>query len=353
MFSTLSYSQSDNIWYSFLDNDEYLVGFKSVKGEIMIQPKFMGMTVAHKFDKVIAVMHELDSSNWDKYYLLKDGRIIGRDSVFSSDYQFDCESEGFIKFIDHTAELVGLFDQNGKVAIPAEYNALSKMRNGLIVGLKGAEKIYWDNDEHEHWSWTGGSEYLLDSAQTILVDDFKYNPNLDFYSMTISEKKPSEEHIVSYLGRNELFYSFVDNELLFTSFLFNELLPHISVDQLTSNTHNRIVYWKNNSWISELNNKFITDNYDLIATRLSFLLDDECQYTIFHEDFILTTQDTYSDFEKFKDNCGNLNTTKHPLFNVVITHSEADGFYQDHFNFLKTNDGFKLLSVTLRNATLE
>lgn len=55
----------------------------------------------------------------------------------------------------------------------------------------------------------------------------------------------------------------------------------------------------------------------------------------------------------FKDNCGQPLTGKYPIMNVVITHKDQKDFYQDHFDFLKTDDGYKLISLTIRNSVIE
>jgi hypothetical protein len=43
---------------------------------------------------------------------------------------------------------VGMFNRNGEVVIPAIYNDMTEVNNGLVIALKDAEKKYWD--EHQH-----------------------------------------------------------------------------------------------------------------------------------------------------------------------------------------------------------
>ena len=54
---TLS-AQNKNTWVSFWNKDTTLVGFKDKNGAVKIEPKFMGMTIANKFDDIIAVSEE-------------------------------------------------------------------------------------------------------------------------------------------------------------------------------------------------------------------------------------------------------------------------------------------------------
>ncbi|MEI9958494.1 MAG: WG repeat-containing protein [Ferruginibacter sp.] len=35
---------------------------------------------------------------------------------------------------------MGLFNKNGDIVVPAEYNDITRVRNGMIIALKGAEK---------------------------------------------------------------------------------------------------------------------------------------------------------------------------------------------------------------------
>jgi len=83
--------------------------------------------------------------------------------------------------------------------------------------------------------------------------------------------------------------------------------------------------------------------------------------------------DLEEEFDLYKTNCGEFNTDKYPIYSVVITHIRKDkngnpipanpdapvirkdglDFFQDHFTFLKTESGFKLVSMSLSDATLK
>ncbi|WHT39712.1 hypothetical protein QNH98_03240 [Myroides sp. mNGS23_01] len=87
----------------------------------------------------MAVSEEVGES-WKNYYLTKEGRSVGVDSLYIFDNGSDCESEGFIRFRDSKTDQAGMFNSKGDIAIPAVYNDLTRVRNGMIIGLKGAEK---------------------------------------------------------------------------------------------------------------------------------------------------------------------------------------------------------------------
>jgi hypothetical protein len=59
------------------------------------------------------------------------------------------------------------------------------------------------------------------------------------------------------------------------------------------------------------------------------------------------------EFKTYFNNCGQPKTGRYPVMNVVITHKDDKDFYQDHFDFLKTDDGYKLISLTIRNSSIE
>lgn len=179
-----------NTWHSFYDEETYLFGYKDENGTIKIPPKFTGFTIASKFDNIIAVNEQV-SNTWKHYYLTKSGKTVGQDSLFIFDNGSDCESEGFIRFHDKLTDKTGMFNRNGDLVIPARYNGLTRVKNGLTVGLKNAEKKYWDGHNHSgcnHFSWVGGQQVLLDTLNYILIENIDYEDldNLNFYSLVIS-----------------------------------------------------------------------------------------------------------------------------------------------------------------------
>ncbi len=139
-----AYAQgSSETWLRCYNADSTLVGFKSKSGKLMVDTNYLpAMTIADEFDKIIAAVEENDD-RWITYYLTKQGRVVGRDSLYFFDNTPDCENEGFIRFKENSTEKIGVFNANGDISVPAEYNGLSKVRNGLIVGLKGANKVYF------------------------------------------------------------------------------------------------------------------------------------------------------------------------------------------------------------------
>src|SRR5688572_25077080 len=136
-----------------------LSGYRDLKGNIKQPAKFGGFTRADSFHHIIAVTETIDRS-YKSYYLLKDGRKIGQDSVFVLDFTFDCESEGKIIFKDRKKDRVGFLDKNGSAIIPAIYNYVSPFRNGIAIAHRNAKRKCLekngDTTRCEHLGWEGG-----------------------------------------------------------------------------------------------------------------------------------------------------------------------------------------------------
>lgn len=79
--STIVEAQNNKTWFAFWDKDNYLRGFKDSNGVIKIEPRYMGLTTALKFNNIIEVMEESNAS-LSSYYLLKNGKKLGTDSLY-------------------------------------------------------------------------------------------------------------------------------------------------------------------------------------------------------------------------------------------------------------------------------
>lgn len=350
-------AQAQDTWTAFSDEEDYRSGFKNSKGDVMIAPKFMGFTAASRFDKIAAVMQD-SNEVIDSYYLLKDGTRFGKDSLYVFDMTFDCEQEGFIKFIKPKTEKVGMFDEYGKVAIPAVYDDMTRFYNGVVVALTGAHKEYWDKDTSHagcnHWSWKGGKDVLINAKNELLIDSFTTNENLDYYTMLVTDKPLTEGHRVSFLGTNNKYYSFVDNERLFRNFLENVFLKDLTSKIIINHSYTDIVYWhEDKGWMAKEASQFVTDNYPKLLERLS-ALKDTASYAISIEDFTPMPEEMYATFDKYRNNCGYWNRRKFPVFNIIVTHNQQDGTFshQDNFTFLKTEAGIKFINCSMKNCVV-
>lgn len=335
-------AQSKDTWISFWDKDTTHIGFKDLNGNIKIAPKFMGLTSAHKFDKIIAVTEETNES-WKSYYLTKSGKIVGRDSLYIFDNGADCENEGFIRFTDPKTDQMGLFNGEGKIVVPAAYSALTKARNGVIIALKGAVKEKFGD---EHFSWTGGKQYLIDTNNTILIENFSYKNDLNFYSLEKSSKPSINPIKESFPGVDGQYYSFIDYDKEFKMWLKNNLLSNLSKENLVKLSFDKITYWKEpDGWISESKAKFIANNYKYLKLKLQELNAAETDYFVSSDGLnpFIFESDEYG---LYFNNCNEAKEWLYPVKNIVINPKNKTDPGQDHLEFLRTEKGYRLISVS-------
>jgi len=351
--NTTSFSQNNDPWISFWDKDTTHIGFKDKEGKIKIEPKFMGLTSANKFDDIIAVTEEVNEK-WKSYYLTKTGKIVGIDSLYTFDNGPDCENEGFIRFRDPKTDKMGIFNHDGKIVIPAEYSDLTKVRNGMIIALKGAEKVTHPGDDG-HFSWAGGKEFLIDTNNKILIENFGYNDELNFYSVEKSKEKNPDTIRDNFLGVDGQYYSFINFDKEFKSWLKNNLLTDLSKDNLLKHSCDKITYWKEqetNGWINKPKADFIKLNYKRIKVKLIELQSTSCNYTVFSESLNPFIYEA-AEYDQYFNNCHEAKDWISPVKNIVISPQNKNDSGQDHFQFLRTQNGYKLISISLRKEELK
>jgi hypothetical protein len=348
--SCTSWGQNTNSWTAFWNNDTTLIGYKDKNGIVKIEPKFMGFTVAKKFDEIIAAMENVNGK-YESYYLTKSGKIIGKDSLHIFDNGADCENEGFIRFRDKITDKVGIFNRNGDIAVPAEYNDLSRVRNGMIIGLKGAKKKNWDGGEH--YSWTGGKEILIDTANKVLVDNFNHDNDINFYSLKVTSKPVSDPIRQNFKTNNGQYFSFINYEKEFNAWIKSLLLESLTKTILINATFEEVTFWKEpDGWTTESKMSFIDRNFEIIKSKLLQLNSKDCDYNICNEGLSLYIYKS-DKYKNFFNNCGESKDWIYPIKNIVISYMDKKDLVQDHFDFLRTDQGYKLISVTIRKGEVK
>lgn len=338
-------AQQPDTWTSFWNKDTTLMGFKDKNGVVKIEPRFSGLTTAGQFENITAVMEERDGK-WSSYYLTKSGRIVGHDSLYIFDFTPDCENEGFIRFHDRKTDKQGLFNKNGDIAIPAAYNYLSMARNGLVAALTGATK----KQMGEHHSWEGGKLILTDTNNNVLIDNFTSDlENINYYSLQVTDHPVKDSIRDTFKGVNGRFYSFINYDKEFLSWLRTALLEQFTKNTLLNSSYDKIFYWKEpEGWTSEPKNSFINRNFELIKARLLVLNTKDCDYNIFDEHLNPYTYNYEStEYKHYFNNCGQSKNWIYPVKNVVIDHHIKKELKQDHFEFLRTANGYKLIKISV------
>ena len=345
------HAQTTGRWIVFTDSTSKLIGFKDSGGQVKVEPKFTGLTSAKYFEGIIAVSEKING-RYESYYLTKTGKAVGRDSLHFFDYAADCESEGFIRFKDKATDKVGMFDKNGNIAIPAIYNALSRVHNGHVWALKGAKEEYLD-EHKEHAAWEGGEQLLITTNNEIVLRNFKYTYNLNLYSLKIHAKPSTDPNRQSFKGENGKFYSFIDFEKEFNSWLKSDLLNALTLDKLAKASQDSITYWQEqNGWTTEAKSKFLDRNFDLIKARLLALEKDETDFSVF-VDGLNPYLFNGKSYEKYYNNCAEALMEKYPVMDFFINGKSESDLSQDHFGFLRTDKGYKLIYLAIRNGELK
>ncbi|MCD7971155.1 MAG: hypothetical protein LUG18_00580 [Candidatus Azobacteroides sp.] len=344
----------DGPWFGFAVPDEeegafsdFKIGFKDSLGNVMIPPTFSIFTSSGRFDDIIAVTRKT-GNKLDKYYLLKDGRVIGRDSVYLSDMATDCESEGFIRFSDPETGRHGMFNRHGEVVIPAEY-ALMPVRNSLVVALTEPEKEYWDNHHEDgcnHWSWKGTRTVLMDTTGKILIEDFDIEEEVCLYSLKITEEPSDKEWIISYPGTNGKYYSFVSPEKYFRHVFLPAFLADLSQQTLIENTHAHAFYftapYPEGEWQTLSAHEFINRHYPAMKPRLEKLTEDSSAYSVSLQRVNFFPEEWIHKHPDYFDNCGDLQA-RYPVIQLRCKYGQEYNSY----TFINTKEGFKLLSINI------
>ncbi len=332
------FGQKDKYWYAFEVEDTVKnplsnsLGFKDFQGKIRIEPIYISpLTQNKKFEKIVALT-EYSKDTSKGYYLNKEGKKFGIDSLYTFDFMHDTEQEGFIRFsVGRYLDSIGLFNLNGKIVIEPKYNSLSRVNNGLVVAKIGAtQKHESHNLGCDHWYFEGGKEMILDTLGNVLIDD--YNDNdllLNLFSLKISDNKNQEKFRHNFIGKNGKFYSFISYREEFEDFIKNEFLknlPKKSIETYLFVTIKKILNTKSKSELNEIAS--IIQNNKIEFYNFPFIFIDE-------EDEILLKS-----MEGYLDNSNVLIDDKFPI--LEIQSQDKSKRKEVSLSFIRTEKGYKI-----------
>lgn len=359
-----SYGQSDSDWVMFIDKSTNLIGYKNTRGEIKIEPKFTYLTQQNVFKNIMPV-YEKSPSQEDsiaQYYLLKDGKKIGRDSLYHGDYFLDCENENKIRFRDPVTDKVGFFNNEGKVVIPAIYSDATSFYNGLAIALPDGKRMCRDGSEYskenpcEHWNWEGQS-ILINQNNEILLDslDLSRFKNIDFYSMEVNPENKKAD-FVEFTSIDGKIYSFRDFDKEFRSWFLsdfllgkrspgfiNDFFPEITIPKEGNFTSKEIsnVQYQDYAWTVDKAENVLEKNGPLIQDILNKVNQKNLITSISKGHAPILLDDKM--YKEYFSDCGDFLDKKHPYFEVIIT--DNNGLVLNGLGFIRTNDGYKLLEI--------
>jgi|GEM_PF-4569272 len=338
---------------------------------------------AEKFDDIII---------YDEHYITKTGKRFGKDSVLwyldGEGLIPNCESEGFIvfnvserrnrefdpRFCEYDSKKFGMFNRNGDVVIPANYEILGKVVNGMVYARKNCIKINAFNGKEcagiycnpEHCVWGGGTALLLDTMNNVLIENFgstsytdtqlladtlrniwinDFGWAVDFYSVKKTNTPHPDKIRTSFPAKNGGYYSFIAYEKEFIRWLTNDLLKNLTTEKLINTTSDVIHCGTEEDPYRHGDNKrqFIIDNFTSIKAALLEILNPKLKKRIYHEwyhgSFVYQRKLL---LWEYLDNCGEYNFNRYPAIIIDIEKS-AD------FLFLRAKDGYKLRTVCCIN----
>ena len=360
-------AQTSDPWVRFCDSSE-LCGYKDLQGNIKAPAIFNSrfMSSPDTFYNIVAV-----SEKTKQYYLLKNGKKVGLDSVYSFEWDYDCEQEGKIRFQDHKLNRVGFLDRNGLPIIPAIYSYASPFRNGLSLVCYGASLKCVDEFEGadtsncEHYAWTGGVRRIINEKNEILIDSLDWDyKNLNWYSLQTNMPSPDSSLYYTETGRQGMAYSFVDYDKEFTLWFYHVFIPSM---ESTRNVRDYLfeevrTHMKGQGWVNQDKNVFL----DLFPSALSsqrFQTNELKKISIGQSHFNHFIFDTPI-FRKFYNACG-YQDDRFPVYIAIVNYNklrqppptpDKEGNikslhvidYQESFEFLRTKNGYRLISATFR-----
>ncbi len=361
-----SFAEQSQPWQRFHDEKSELYGFRDLDHQVKITPKFI-MVDAYEFNNIIAVIEQVGKEGYQSYYLLKNGKKIGIENLYMHGNYLDCECEGKIRFRDKRLDKVGFFDKNGQVVIPAVYSDAEPFRNNMAMVLMGAQRLCPDGEKYsfkkrncEHFQWDGGRSYVINTKNEILINDFNHTRDIDWFSLEITEKEKDNPLRETFKGTNGEYYSFINFKKEFTQWLVSLFFPADDVDSLKANTFEKIIFWDDDKklWSEVGKDLFFKKNSQAILKIIKGLKSSTLKFEIHNNPLGVRISSFANDLKsKYYDSCGNYKNWIHPLFDLVITHhSKKEGkkfLYQDIFKFLKTDNGYKLMEMSLRSAELK
>ena len=340
-------AQDNSTWISFFNKDSTLIGFKDRTGKVKIEPKFTRFTDAQRFNRIIAVKEKKGGKIFS-YYLTKSGKVIRQNNLYIFDNGTDCESEGFIRFRNKKTHKVGMYNGDGEIVIPADYDNLLPVRNGMIMALKGGRWDISQHSEHNEFPWVGSKPVLIDIHNKLLVDKFQWDDNIDFYSLTINDQINKSPIRQNYKGTNGKYYSFVNFDKEFKLWLRDSVLNNLSRATLQKISYRSIAIWdKAKGWIKESKENFLNKNFEIIKSKLMEIVQTNSDYFISTEGLNPYIYNT-SEFEKYFDNCEQSKDWIYPIKTIVISHRSKANISQDQISFLRTDNGYKLIEVSIK-----
>jgi hypothetical protein len=77
----------------------------------------------------------------------------------------------------------------------------------------------------------------------------------------------------------------------------------------------------------------------------------DCDYEVFDEGLNPYIYESL-EYRKYFNNCGESKDWIYPVKEIVISYKQDSGLLQDDFEFLRTDEGYKLIGVTVKEGKI-
>ncbi len=297
----------------------------------------------NKSDKIVAIS-KIGNGSYESYYITRTGKKVGIDSLYMYDNGVDCENEGYIRFRDHKIDKVGFFDNDGNVAIPPIYSDASKVHNGMIFTISG--KRVKDGE----MTYSVGDEALVDIHGNTLIDNFTLNEDINLYSVIIEDKNYPISPIRDYFqGKNGKTYSFVNYKKEFKYWFESVFKKELAKEKIKNHFFDKVSYWDDKyGWV-------LTPKKDLTQGMVSDIIQKLNRAKIKNATYQISLDDINSliyqgkEFEPYYNICYEQIVGKYPVANAIFDGKNKGKSVQDHFEFLRTDKGYKLIGISIKS----
>lgn len=316
---------------------------KKIIFSCMLILSIMVFAEENKSDKIIAVS-KIDNGLYESYYLTRTGKKVGIDSLYMYDNGVDCENEGYIRFRDRKIDKVGFFDNDGNVVIPPIYSDTSKVHNGMMFTISGKRV------KSGELTYSTGIEALVDIHGNTLIENFSLNENINLYSVIVEDNNHSISPIRDYFqGKNGKTYSFINYEKEFRYWFESIFQKEPTKEKIKNHFFDKVSYWDDRyGWVlvskKDLTKGMISD----IAQKLKKVQTKNTTYQVFLDDINYLIYQG-KEFEPFYNKCYEQIVGKYPVADATFDGKNKNNEVQDHFEFLRTQDGYKLIGISIKS----
>jgi hypothetical protein len=197
-----------------------------------------------------------------------------------------------------------------------------------------------------------GTTVLLDTANNVLIRNFVSDDELDFFSVQITKDSLSDPVRKYFKGTDGKYYSFTSYKNEFGKWL-NALLNNVdSRDALHAASFDKITWFSpSDGWISEGRDKFLSKHFKIVQQHLARIRLASTKHSFDTYELINLTDDV--NLLKYFTNCGEGNRARYPVLQLIIDYSLEGKQHQDSFDFLRTENGYKLINLGLSNTSFD